>query len=614
MIDVEDSQETNSARKKKEKTTRKLSMKNFVINEDYVHDDEVIRQAFKDVLGSGSSNNDVIDGDLEEFLDDDEDMDEEMAQRLREAMLFESGADGYEDEEDGLAQVITEKEKSARKPRRPNTVPEASIIATHTACSGCGADFQSEDEHTAGYIPKEKYEAVIRRKLELEQQEEGEPSEVKDAAAEKKEEPLTILDQDQGVEIISDSDIHTVEFDGEEEEEEEDQEEERVICQRCYKLMHYGQVEESLRPGWSEDEFLTPKRFQDLLSVIRTKRCVVVYLTDLFDFSGSLLWNLHKIVGDNPVMLAVNKMDLLPKDLSKDRALTWVHNECKRLGLNIPRKHISIVSCKTGNGVDRVVRDMRHFARDINGDIYVIGAANVGKSTFINHLLKGKESKGSKSSRGKKVTTSPIPGTTLDFVKLDIGGTLLVDTPGLILPHQLTISLDSKELKAVLPEKQIEHVTLRVGEGKSVLIGGLARLDMVEGKPFFFTFFISNKVKLHPTPTNKAEEILQKHIGKLVFPPFSEDRLEALTQETVSHEFTIHGAGWKRAAKDLHISGLGFIGVTGAGTCKVRITAPKNVMVLMRDALMPYDSRDSTAKFTGGRTVKKGAKKGGRRV
>ncbi|CAM9421408.1 unnamed protein product, partial [Heterosigma akashiwo] len=480
---------------------------------------------------------------------------------------------------------------------RPKSLPV--LLASDTSCTGCGAVFQCADENNAGFVPPEKYEGVVARVAALRQ-----PQEEEVAAA-----VTTPLAQ-------------PAEEEGGEEEGEGEEEEERVICQRCYKLMHYGQVDNELRPGWSDNAFLTPKRFQDLLSPIRTERCVVVYLTDLFDFSGSLLWNLNRIVGDNPVMLAVNKVDLLPKDLSRDRVITWIHNETKRLGFGIPRKHISLVSCKTGAGVDRVVRDMRYFARERgNADIYVIGSANVGKSTFINYLLQGgREGKpggrgpGKNASRGKKVTTSPIPGTTLDFLKIDIGGTLLIDTPGLILPHQLTLSLDPKELKAVLPESQVEHVTLRVGEGKSVLMGGLAKLDMLEGKPFFFTFFVSNKVKLHQTSTEKSNEVLEKHMGTLVFPPFTEERYKTLNAETSTHDFVIEGVGWNKAAQDIHISGLGFIGVTGAGKCKVRITAPKNVMVLLRDALMPYDTRDSTSKFTGGRVVRKQKGKGGRRT
>jgi 50S ribosome-binding GTPase len=158
---------------------------------------------------------------------------------------------------------------------------------------------------------------------------------------------------------------------------------------------------------------------------------------------------------------------------------------------------------------------VRERALDLAVDIYVIGAANVGKSTFINHLLQDKSivKKGKASTRNKllsqgltvrsddtllwsrnhrrychrsvsavlnaktsaECTTvyshtdlslcamhacmcyhnnnyySIVPGTTLDFLRVDLGdNACLYDTPGLILPHQLTSRLNPEELKVTL--------------------------------------------------------------------------------------------------------------------------------------------------------------------
>ena len=43
------------------------------------------------------------------------------------------------------------------------------------------------------------------------------------------------------------------------------------ICQRCYRLQQYGQVEEALRPGWSDHELLTPERFEGMLGGIKDR-------------------------------------------------------------------------------------------------------------------------------------------------------------------------------------------------------------------------------------------------------------------------------------------------------------------------------------------------------
>lgn len=40
-----------------------------------------------------------------------------------------------------------------------------------------------------------------------------------------------------------------------------------------------------------------------------------------------------------------------------------------------------------------------------------------------------------------------------------------------------------------------------------------------QGRPFLCTFFVSNKVNLHPTRAEKVEGLLQNHSGEMIFPP-----------------------------------------------------------------------------------------------
>lgn len=70
---------------------------------------------------------------------------------------------------------------------------------------------------------------------------------------------------------------------------------------------------------------------------------------------------------------------------------------------------------------------------------------------------------------------------------------------GALLPSVSLVGL----ISLPSPRRQVEHVTLRMGEGKCVLIGGLARIEVLEGRPFMLTFFVSNDVRLHPTDTRR---------------------------------------------------------------------------------------------------------------
>ena len=206
-------------------------------------------------------------------------------------------------------------------------------------------------------------------------------------------------------------------------------------------------------------------------------------------------------------------------------------------------------------------------------------------------------------------TVSTLPGTTLDFIKVKLSnGITVIDTPGLIRRGQLTSKLHPDELKAVMPSMRINPVTLRVTEDKCVMIGGLAVVHLIQSKAFFFTFFVSNKVKLHPTSTFRVKEMRKNHSGKIIYPPLSFSRIEEIgPYEDI--EFVIEGKGWKSSSADIVIAGLGWISVTGAGLCKVKISVPVGTCVSIRPALMPFEALHSRAIFTGGKVSKRGRKR-----
>jgi len=207
---------------------------------------------------------------------------------------------------------------------------------------------------------------------------------------------------------------------------------------------------------------------------------------------------------------------------------------------------------------------------------------------------------------------SNLPGTTLNFLNIRLpNGITMIDTPGLLNNGQLTTKLTTDELRQVIPVTPINPITLRMTEGKTVLIGGLAKVEMLEGMPFFVTFFVSNEIKLHPTSSEKAndEEWMAKHCGDLISPPSSAERLAELGPMK-SEEFEVRGDSWRSAATDLVISGLGWISITGTGPCRIRVTAPHGTSMNQREALLPYEASHSTAKFTGGKILKRSRKQG----
>ena len=76
----------------------------------------------------------------------------------------------------------------------------------------------------------------------------------------------------------------------------------------------------------------------------------------------------------------------------------------------------------------------------------------------------------------------------------------------------------------------------------------------------------------------RADDYISKHIGTLLTPPLEPgaERLEQLG-EFESHVIQIEGEGWKQAAADITLRGLGWVAVTGAGTAQVKISVPNGI-------------------------------------
>ena len=84
------------------------------------------------------------------------------------------------------------------------------------------------------------------------------------------------------------------------------------------------------------------------------------------------------------------------------------------------------------------------------------------------------------------------------------GKARLFDTPGVPHNYQLSSRLGKEELDLAMPSKTLRPRTYRIGAGRSVSIGGLARLDVMglSGETLYMTGgawgWLGMRVGLHP--------------------------------------------------------------------------------------------------------------------
>ncbi|PYZ95302.1 ribosome biogenesis GTPase YqeH [Salipaludibacillus keqinensis] len=333
-----------------------------------------------------------------------------------------------------------------------------------------------------------------------------------------------------------------------------------IICQRCFRLKHYNEV---------QDVSLTDDDFLKILNELGNKEALIVKIVDIFDFDGSWLPGLHRFIGKNPVLLIGNKVDLLPKSVKRPKVIQWMKKAAKEYGLKPTDVHL--MSAQSGEAIMEAANLIENLR---NGkDVYVVGCTNVGKSTFINRLLKefGAED-------DMLITTSNIPGTTLDMIDVPLDdGSVLYDTPGIINHHQMAHLLDKNELKMITPKKEIKPKVFQLNQEQTLFFGGLSRLDFISGDPQSFVVYLSNELTIHRTKTEKADTLYEQHLGEMLSPPNKEN--QESFPKLIEKDWKI-----QPGKTDLVFSGLGWVTISGDGGV-IRTYAPKGVHVSVRPSI-----------------------------
>jgi 30S ribosome assembly GTPase len=229
------------------------------------------------------------------------------------------------------------------------------------------------------------------------------------------------------------------------------------------------------------------------------------------------------------------------------------------------------VSAAKGQGITDAIEAIEHYR---NGkDVYVVGCTNVGKSTFINRIIKHV------SGEQDVITTSHFPGTTLDMIQIPLDDEeSLIDTPGIINHHQMAHFVDKQDLKIITPKKEIKPRTFQLNPEQTLFFGGLARFDFMAGERQAFTCYFSNELSIHRTKIEKADELYKNHAGEMLQPPRKDDM--DTFPPLVRHEFRI-----KEAKTDIVFSGLGWITVNDRGAT-IAAHVPKGVSVFLRKSLI----------------------------
>jgi len=336
-----------------------------------------------------------------------------------------------------------------------------------------------------------------------------------------------------------------------------------ILCQRCFKLQHYNTNSEV---ELSNDEFVS------ILKNVGKHEALIVYVLDLFAFESSIIENLSTYINDKPVLILANKRDLLPTSLKDEKLVNWIKKRLNDLGItNII--DVIISSGQTNYNTDYILDKIDSLRK--KNDVYIIGNSNVGKSTFINSLLKNYS-----NDTQNYITTSYFPGTTLSVINIPLDKkSYIYDTPGIITKNSMYYAVEPKILKYILPRKEIKPITFQLKDSQTLLIGGLATFSFVTGKDSNFTTYFSNFANIMRCKYEKKNATFNSLLkGKNIHPISTNvNNIEDLKKVNIEID--------KTGKVDVVISGYGWISFE-ANNQVIEVEVPACCNVFVREAMI----------------------------
>lgn len=246
-------------------------------------------------------------------------------------------------------------------------------------------------------------------------------------------------------------------------------------CERCFKITNYNFKTVTELPNINNY----------LLEEINKNAKFVYFMVDFLNINNEVLNTYNNI--KVPKQLVISKTDIIPKSIKHNNIQNWLSNV---YGID----KIIFQSTKKKMSTNHLIRLMEE--QNIK-EAYLVGYTNSGKSTLVNELLNINGIK-------QHITTSSIPNTTIDFIKLKLpNGIKVIDSPG--FTYQKTIyDKDNFDLiKRINGRNIIKPLTIQYKKNSSIVIEDTYKVSCNIDNSL--TFYYNSEINITKDFKNKIE-------------------------------------------------------------------------------------------------------------
>ena len=235
-----------------------------------------------------------------------------------------------------------------------------------------------------------------------------------------------------------------------------------TLCERCFRILHYNDLKQ-----------IDLDSTKDVIATVNKNGKMAFFLVDLLNIQTDVMNTYHSI--QIPKCLIISKADIIPKSISFERVKSWLKEVYK-----IEEEVLFLSALKNFNV--KSIFCILEKTRCREG--YVLGYTNSGKSTLLNQLM-----------GNHNITTSIVPNTTVDFIKIEMDSYTLIDTPGFQYDEILGPKEDISFLRKTYSKSYLKPITYQLKKGASLVIEDIIRLEN-ESEVCNLTLYMSNKLSI----------------------------------------------------------------------------------------------------------------------
>lgn len=336
-----------------------------------------------------------------------------------------------------------------------------------------------------------------------------------------------------------------------------------ILCERCFRLKHYNEVE---KVTIDEDSFL--KMVKDKVM----NNMLICYIVDLFDLDGTIIKNINEIFPHNEILVIGNKYDLFSRSNRPTKLKKYLNNylednNIETIGSIITSATDEYSAKKVYESILKIINNKK-----LSHEVFFFGMSNAGKTTFLKsmgELFNNEEA--------KSLITSKAISTTLGLKEIDLGELKIIDSPGLINNAVFTYYLNKKTIDYIMPKSMLKPRIFQLNSYQSIFIEGFAKISLLDTVTKTSAIVnVANNIKLHRTKYQDSDIFYEKHLNDLFVMPNKQERSKLGDLKKVKYNI---GLG-----EEISICGLGFVSFNQE--VEVEVTTFEKIKVVIRKKII----------------------------